>query len=467
MDKKLIPFDKFRTSLRGWFLLCLLLNVSSAGDLKQAQNNAMESRYNKSLEYDGQYTFGNNYFEIGPSASGQDGGYYIDGEGIDNFGSTSLHEKAHMGYFLSTWGTWTNYLSRRATEDADRDMIKDSDERRLSYDSTKRGTSTNVYCTTDDYEDYACRIESRWINGSRDSEDWSDTGHQAAENINDANSDKIMEQLLSKEAKIHQQGRIALSALTAPNDVSGIEKYLCYKGNWEVRYEAVSVLTSIPGKTSTKRLLEVIFQDTNPAVISAASHSLKGRGEDIAKDEILKLLDVNNATVTRDTLGVIQKIAIDEAILKSLARKLEDKRWYIRTDTARALSKAKGTTGATKVNLILNAMKETCENPSSEGAKGEGMCVPLAEHMKSLYRSAILNMGDSAIEPLKERMGKEKNEFGKNLIVTLGLLGERSVYPDLIDIATKDENVWLRISAIDGLGKIGNKEAIPFLKEAL
>ncbi|MCX5632447.1 MAG: HEAT repeat domain-containing protein, partial [Phycisphaerae bacterium] len=46
-------------------------------------------------------------------------------------------------------------------------------------------------------------------------------------------------------------------------------------------------------------------------------------------------------------------------------------------------------------------------------------------------------------------------------------LGERSVYPDLIDIATKDENVWLRISAIDGLGKIGNKEAIPFLKEAL
>jgi HEAT repeat protein len=289
-----------------------------------------------------------------------------------------------------------------------------------------------------------------------------------AEDIKDANDDKIVEQLLSKEEKIRQQGRLVLLALTTPNDVSGMEKYLTYKDNWTVRYEAVSALTSVPGRVSTKRLLEAVFQDTNPAVISAASHSLKGRGKDITKDEILKLLDMDNATVTRETLGVIQEITIDEAILKSLVIKLEDTRWYIRTDTARALSKAKGIAGATKVNLILNAMKETCENPPSEGrAKGEGMCIPLAEHMKSLYRSAILNMGDSAIEPLKERMGKEKNEFGKNLIVTLGLLGERSVYPDLINIATNDENMWLRASAIGGLGAIGNKKAIPFLKEAL
>lgn len=289
-----------------------------------------------------------------------------------------------------------------------------------------------------------------------------------AEDIKDANDDKIVEQLLSKEERIRQQGRLVLLALTTPNDVSGMEKYLTYKDNWTVRYEAVSALTSVPGRVSTKRLLEAVFQDTNPAVISAASHSLKGRGKDITKDEILKLLDVDNATVTRETLGVIQEITIDEAIVKSLARKLEDKRWYIRTDTARALSKAKGIATATKVSLILDAMKEICEKPMAiEEIKGEGMSMPLTEHIKSLYRSAILNMGDSAILPLKEKIGKEKNEFGKNLIVTIGLLGEQSVYHDLMDIATNDENVWLRASAIGGLGAIRDKEAIPFLKKAL
>jgi hypothetical protein len=135
-------------------------------------------QYNANIGYDGQYTCGDNHFEIGPSAKNQDGGYYVDGDGIDNFGSTCLHEKAHMDYFLTTWGTWANYLSKQQTEDIDQDLLKDSHEPGLGYDPTKKGTPTNQYCTTDDNEDYACKAESGWTNSSCDNQDWSSPGHQ-------------------------------------------------------------------------------------------------------------------------------------------------------------------------------------------------------------------------------------------------------------------------------------------------
>jgi len=136
-------------------------------------------QHNANLVSDGQYTCGDNYFEIGPTAYSQDYGYYVAGNGIDNFGSTCLHENAHKTYFLSAWSTWSNYLSKRATEDLDRDLIKDSDESGLGYDPTKKGTPTSTYCTSDDNEDYACKAESGWTNGSSDSQDWSSPGHQS------------------------------------------------------------------------------------------------------------------------------------------------------------------------------------------------------------------------------------------------------------------------------------------------
>jgi len=137
--------------------------------------------YNTSLGYDGQYTCGDNHFEIGPSSCGQDYGLAVKGDGIDNFGSTCLHEKAHMDYFLTTWGTWANYLSRQPAEDIDGDGLKDSEETSLTgldgqpYDPTKKDTNGDSY---DDGEDWACKSENTWQIGTHDSEDWSSPGHQ-------------------------------------------------------------------------------------------------------------------------------------------------------------------------------------------------------------------------------------------------------------------------------------------------
>jgi len=51
--------------------------------------------------------------------------------------------------------------------------------------------------------------------------------------------------------------------------------------------------------------------------------------------------------------------------------------------------------------------------------------------------------------------------------VILGNLGDQNVYPDLINIAAKDKNIWLRAEAIGGMGAIGNKDATHLLRDLL
>lgn len=112
---------------------------------KSAANTGI-NQYNAGLSYDGMYTFGDNYFEIGPSAKGQDGGWVVRGDGIDNFGSTCIHEKAHMDYYFTAWNPYD------AAQDADGDFLKDSDEPNLTgrnglpYDPIKGDTNGDVRC---------------------------------------------------------------------------------------------------------------------------------------------------------------------------------------------------------------------------------------------------------------------------------------------------------------------------------
>lgn len=133
-------------------------------------------QYNASLGADGQYAFGNNYFEIGPSACGQDYGLVVKGDGIDNFGSTCLHEKAHMDYYFSVWNPYDH------NQDLDGDLLKDSQETSLiglngqPYDPNKYDTDEDDYY---DGEDWACKYENIWGIGSCDNADWSSPGHQS------------------------------------------------------------------------------------------------------------------------------------------------------------------------------------------------------------------------------------------------------------------------------------------------
>jgi HEAT repeat protein len=283
------------------------------------------------------------------------------------------------------------------------------------------------------------------------------------------NRDKIVEKLLSEDAKIRQEGRGDVLSI-AQKDLSGLEKYLNYKGSWVVRHDAVLALTTIPGTESTKLLLKVIFQDTDTTVISIASHGLKGREKDVTQDELRRLLEMDDQEAIRAALRIVEKIPVDKSILAPLSRALENKRWSIvvRADASFALSKAEGIETDIKIDLILNALKKECENPTPEpNTPSKRMCTSFTDLMKSIYRGGILRMGKLTIPYLKERVKKEEGEFRKNLIITLGYLGDPNVYAEILKIATTDKNPWSRAWAIETLGEIGNKDAIPLLKEAL
>jgi len=214
--------------------------------------------------------------------------------------------------------------------------------------------------------------------------------------------------------------------------------------------------------------LKAIFQDNNRSIVSVASNGLKGREKDVTQDEVRKLLEMDDQEAIRAALRIVQKIPVDESILAPLARRLEDKRWYIRTDTGSALGQAKGIETQLKVGLILDALKKECENPTPEpNTPDPERYVPLTDHVKSSYRAIFLRMGSPTMSYLKERLKKEKGEFGKNLIITLGHLGDPNVYAEILEIATTDKDAWSRAYAIGTLGRIGNKDAIPLLKEAL
>jgi hypothetical protein len=128
----------------------------------------------------GYYRWGDTHFHICPLACGfRD---LTGHDGIDTFAETCLHEKAHMDYFLSTWGTWADYLRRQPAEDQDEgvgDGLKDSDEPGMGYDPTKIGTPTNQYRKDNDFEDYASKAEFNWTEGSADYADWANPGHRS------------------------------------------------------------------------------------------------------------------------------------------------------------------------------------------------------------------------------------------------------------------------------------------------
>ncbi|MEA3401079.1 MAG: hypothetical protein U9R79_07540 [Armatimonadota bacterium] len=135
-------------------------------------------QYDPNSGSDGYYQFGDPHFHIGPGACEQDEGLVVMGDGIDNFGSTCLHEKAHMDYYFDEWDPYDRNF------DLDRDFMHDNDEPTKTgldgnpYDPTQQDTNFDGYW---DGEDWACKAEQTWQMGSFDAVDWASPGHQSAQ----------------------------------------------------------------------------------------------------------------------------------------------------------------------------------------------------------------------------------------------------------------------------------------------
>jgi len=291
-------------------------------------------------------------------------------------------------------------------------------------------------------------------------------------------SDPIVEKLQSQEAVVREEGRRALLSI-AREDPPRLERYLTHNA-WQVRRCAVEALATIPGAEATRRLVEVVLGEADPSVEVVARIGLQGRERDVTPDQLRKMLEAVRQEPIAEALRIMQHAYVDESMLVPLSRLLGKEYSYaIRSQACVILSKAEDISIPMdkRIDALLSALKRECENPTAEPNVGHWAC-PMTENVKGLYRGAILRIAQRqqgrdpsknfVVAYLRSRLEKEgQGEFRKNLVLTLGYLGDPNVYGEIVKLATTDKNLWCRRDAIGALGEIGNKDAIPLLSEAL
>ena len=117
-----------------------------------------------------------------PPLGGDNGGNSLNG--IDNFAWTCRHEHRHLET-LSAW--YPNGYN--AAIDLDADAIPDAQEAALGgtqQNPLNGGPFTPGVLDSDadgwrDVENYTIATQTPWIEGSADSEDWSNPGHQSSQ----------------------------------------------------------------------------------------------------------------------------------------------------------------------------------------------------------------------------------------------------------------------------------------------
>jgi HEAT repeat protein len=275
--------------------------------------------------------------------------------------------------------------------------------------------------------------------------------------------DKRIDLLVNGNEYEQEKAKKELAAL-GKKAIPILKKYLTHK-EWVVRRQIVRVLSEIKGNESTDLLQKIALEDERASVRINAVRGLRDRK--IKDDVIIKLLNDKNKSVQILVFDLINVDKTSKSLIRYLIKRLRiEKDWGIKRELAEVLGKVKTLKIETRVNLILNELEKECRNPTSLEFD-EDSYAPITECIKCRYRIIIEDIGTSAIPFLKKRMKKSKGEFKQRLVITLGFLKEQSVYSDLINILTKEKDGWLRAWAARALGILGNKNAIPFLKEAL
>jgi hypothetical protein len=115
-------------------------------------------------------------------------GTWNNAEGIDFFAHMCRHEEQHRLDNIALWGASSD---RVATNDVDKDYLPDNQEATLvpghPYTNTLYGTYPDTFnyggdpLHLRDCEDYCLRRQASWTNGSADTNDWANPGHQSSQ----------------------------------------------------------------------------------------------------------------------------------------------------------------------------------------------------------------------------------------------------------------------------------------------
>lgn len=274
--------------------------------------------------------------------------------------------------------------------------------------------------------------------------------------------------LLSKNESVVQDTQVQLQSL-GEQAIPILEEILNHK-EWVARWHAVQVLGKIPVKKSTVLLLKAVYENKEPAIKSAALVGLQDRS--ISDKDLIRLL--KDEAIECEAVGLLEGKTISDSVIEVLWNKLkpqseeEKERHYrgvpVRESIVKLLAKNKNINSEVKLRMLLDALRNECDHPISEKLHGY---VTESEYLIRQYVFALENIGPSVIPSIKEILGSAGGKFRNRLIVVLGSLDDETVYWDLKEMLTKSDDGFTRAAAARALGKLGNKDAIPVLREAL
>lgn len=140
-----------------------------------------------------------------------------------------------------------------------------------------------------------------------------------------------------------------------------------------------------------------------------------------------------------------------------------------RVRAAKKIAKSEEIGLETRVQLLLDALKEEHSEPQSSELEQWTGYSTVTEYLKNTYILALKDMGKGIVSILKDDYKEEKGELKEKLTIVLGYLGDTAVHTELIVIIKKTKNPYTKSQAIrvsSDLG-MGGKELIALYKEAL
>ena len=241
--------------------------------------------------------------------------------------------------------------------------------------------------------------------------------------------------------------------------------------DWAIREEAAAMLGTLRDPRAVGPLVSLL-RDSDRAVREAAIGALTAIGEPSVPVLGLCLSDPQ-VTVQEAASTVLASIA-DERVLTPLIDSLKNSDWIVRMQAVRALGRIKDRTSIRQlIPLLQDKVKAVREETSTAlAAIGEAALPALQEattHEEWLVRlHAVEALGKTksayAVEPLLTLLFNDHDSaVREDAVRALGEIRDPQAVEYLFTVMKEPE---LRVLAIEALGRIGDRRAVPTLLDA-
>lgn len=175
-------------------------------------------------------------------------------------------------------------------------------------------------------------------------------------------------------------------------------------------------------------------------------------------DELIERLDSPDEETRRQVIEGLLDIAFEPEILPLLKKAMGDISWRVRKDAVNAALSFQGNAAA--VSSIAPLMIDVLHSEDNAGLRNSAV-------------ECLTRLGRNAVPCLIQNLNDRDHDVRKFIMDVLGDIGTNKdddiagIIADAMITATQDPDENVRLSAIEGLGKIGNYKAVQSLLDIL